>query len=123
MEFGEVKAWIFYATVPVLTLGFIVASALAYKTYRHFTFDSGVLLMCALINALAILCRVFCLPKLDSANQCIQTCMLIIMLFFTCQIFDNHTGQGRSVGHLICSVGSIVLLGLFVDSMAHVEEY
>jgi hypothetical protein len=51
------------------------------------------------------------------ANQCFEALMLTIMLHFTVRIFDKHTGHGRSVGSLVCSISGLLLLGLFIDSM------
>jgi putative effector of murein hydrolase len=118
------REWLFYLTVPTLTVLFLFAAALVYKTFRAFTFDSAVLLMCALINLLAILSKAYCYQKVDIANQCLQALMLTIMLFFTCSIYDNHhVDEGKSSGRIICYVSAVILIGLLGDSIVHLEQY
>jgi hypothetical protein len=58
---NQLKAWFFNLTVPALTIFFVLAAALVYKTFHQVTFDSGVLIMCAFINLLAIISKLFCL--------------------------------------------------------------
>ena len=45
---------IFYTIVPTFAIVFLYAGISVLKTFKALTIDSGILLNCALINALAV---------------------------------------------------------------------
>ena len=58
----------FNLTIPPLSILSVYAAIIAYRTFRELTFDTGVLLVCALINILAIVSRELCNDTLSLVN-------------------------------------------------------
>jgi hypothetical protein len=73
--------WVFFCTVPILTLLFIYAAMQTLITYRSFNFDLAVLVWCSLINIIAIGLEFSCSHNLKLSNQTLECSMIVYLLY------------------------------------------
>ena len=114
---------IFYIAIPCIAILFIYASIIAYRTFGEFTFDSGVLIVCSVINVVAIFTHLFCWHKISLINQELQASLMTIMLYFIVKITNKHTGHGLGFGSLVCSFNVLVLTAIFVDTCIETKNF
>ena len=123
-ENTSIQTWAFFLTIPILALLFVYAAHTAYKTFREFSFDSGVLLTCASINVMAIFVELFCIQQLNLVNQIVQATLILVITYRTGLVLAM---RGHDTCHNL-GTATVLVLGLclailFVSALAKPMTY